>query len=79
MSHFFAQMADYAQIATQVGWPGLVLWLVVRALDRIEHSLKGLSKALWMDLASRNHGDPYIKSVAQREIDRMEAKNEDRK
>lgn len=73
MSHFLAQLADVpiGSIIAQVGWPGLVLWIVVRSLDRIEHSVKGLSKALWMDLASRPHADDFVKNEAKRMLSRM--------
>ena len=70
---FFAQLEQIpiSSIIAQVGWPGLVLWIVVRALDRIEHSLKGLSKALWMDLASRPHADEFVKQEARRMLAKM--------
>ena len=73
MHNFVAQVADvsFASIIAQVGWPGLVLWIVVRSLDRIEHTMKGLSKALWMDLASRPHADAFVKNEAKRMLSRL--------
>lgn len=60
-------------LTAKIGWPGIVLVLVNQRIDRIEHTMKGLSMALWMDLASRPHADPFIHKTAQKEIARLEA------
>lgn len=63
---------DYGAIVAQCGFGGMVLIIVSRWLERIDHSLKGLSMALWSDLASRPSSTPYIKDMAQKQITRME-------
>ncbi len=74
--HFLAQIPgeQIIDLLAKVGWPGIVLLIVARGLERIEHTVRGLSMALWMDLASRPHSDPFIKQTAQKEIARMEAR-----
>ena len=75
MIQAFAQAVtslDVGTIITQVGWPGLVLWIVVRALDRIEHNLRGLSKAMWMDLAARPGADEFVKNEAKRMLRKLD-------
>lgn len=73
----FAQLtsADGIDILAKVGWPGAVLWIVVRRLDSLEHAMKGVSKALWMDLASRPDAAPFVKAEARRMIDREKSKD----
>lgn len=80
MHHLLAQITsdNVLDTVTKIGWPGIVLLIVTRWLERIEHTVKGLSMALWMDLASRPHTDPYVKKTADREIARMEAKEKSR-
>lgn len=75
-----AALGDLAPLIGQIGWPGVVLLIVVkwlqrleRAIDRSEHTNRGLSKALWMDLASRPYSSAYIKAEADRMITRMDA------
>lgn len=82
MIHLLAQVATdgFIEVFKTVGWPGVVLLFVMRGMERIErameqfaHSNKGLSMAIWMELASRPHADPFFKAAAQREINKMEA------
>lgn len=74
-SHLLAQVTyeNSVGLVSQIGWPGLILYIVVTRLDRLEHTLKGLSKALWMDLASRPYTDIIIKDIARAEISKMES------
>lgn len=83
MMHLLAQIStdNVVDVLTKVGWPGVVLLLVMRGLERLEramekfdHTMKGLAMGLWMELASRPHADPFIKATAQREIAKMEAR-----
>lgn len=76
MIHALAQIATdgIMDIVTKVGWPGVVLLVVMRGLERIEHTVKGLSMALWMDLSSRPNADDFVKKTAAKEIAKMEAR-----
>lgn len=80
MMHLLAQLVSTSEgidILAKVGWPGAVLWIVVRRLDSLEHAMKGVSKALWMDLASRPDAAPFVKAEAKRMIDRDRSKGSD--
>lgn len=66
-----------ADIATRVGWPGIVLWIVASKLDQMEHTMRGLSKALWMDLAQRSTADDFIRKESEKMLAKMEAKKRD--
>lgn len=75
-----AQMPEMPAMIAQYGWPGIVLLVVIRwlqriekACDRMEHSNRGLTKSLWTDLASRPYSSNFIKAEADRELARMEA------
>lgn len=78
ISLIWAQMADpqVAGLITSVGWPGLVVWIMTRHMDRMESTLKGLSKALWYDLATRDSSNDAIKAEAKKELQRMAPKDE---
>lgn len=75
MHHLLAQITSDSiiDLATKIGWPGVVLLLVSRGIERIEHTMKGLSMALWMELASRPHTNPFVRRMADKEIAKMEA------
>lgn len=78
MIHVLAQLVtteNAYDVITKVGWPGAVLWIVVRRLDSLEHAMKGVSKALWMDLASRPDAAPFVKAEAKRMIERERSKD----
>lgn len=72
MDSFLAQVADYAPIVSSVGFPGVVLIILVRWLERMDHTLQGLSRALWCDLASRPGVDAYIKQEAKRMMTKID-------
>lgn len=72
-TQLFAQLSDYGPLVSQFGFGGLLVWVVSVRLDRLEHTLKGLSKALWMDLAQRS-GPGFIRDEAKRMLSRMEPK-----
>lgn len=65
----------------QFGFGGALLIVITRFLDRmmdrleaLEHTMKGLSKALWMDLSCRPDASGFVREEAKRMLDRMEAK-----
>jgi len=64
---------DWSALIAQLGFGGMILLVVSRWLERIDHTLKGLSMALWTDLASRPQATDYIKETAKNQIARMEA------
>lgn len=67
-----AQLTDAGPLIAQFGFGGLLVWIVTVRLDRIEHTMRGLSKALWMDLAERS-GPGWIRDEAKRTLDNMDA------
>jgi len=69
-----AQIAEVSELVAKVGWPGVVLWVVVTRLDRIEHAMKDFSAALWLDLASRPGSEDSLKQKAQERVAQL--KNE---
>lgn len=83
MIHLIAQFpasGDISSLITSFGWPGVVLLVVIRwlqriekACDRMEHSNRGLTKSLWTDLASRPYSSSFIKAEADRELAKIEA------
>ena len=60
-------------LVVQFGFGGVVLLMVHKGLERIEHTLRGLSKALWMDLASRPYTDKIIRDQANKIVAEMDA------
>lgn len=76
-----AQVAtDYGPLVAQYGFGGVLIVVVlrgfdmiVRALERVEHTMKGLGMAIWTDLASRPHVDQVTKNRANSAIAKMEA------
>lgn len=79
--------AEYGPLVAQFGFGGAVLFILVRWLDsvtkwmeridnrmeRSDHTMRGLSKALWMDLASRPNADSIIKEHAKQMVVRMDS------
>lgn len=63
---------DYGALIAQCGFGGMVLIIVSRWLERIDHTLRGLSMALWTDLAARPTSTPYIQDMARKQISKME-------
>lgn len=39
--------------------------------EETNHVIRGLSKAMWMDLASRPYSEPFIKEEAKRMLDKL--------
>jgi hypothetical protein len=73
---------EFAQITADVVQPfalptlgaALVGWLCTRVekrLDRLEHTLKGLSMALLMDLASRKVLSPVAQKMVEEQLRKM--------
>ncbi len=60
-------------LVVQFGFGGVVLLMVHRGMERIEHTLRGLSRALWMDLASRPYTDKIIRDQAHKIVAEMDA------
>lgn len=80
-----AQAADYGTLIAQFGFGGAVLWILVKWMEsitkwmeRIDHTIRGLSKAMWMDLASRPSADAIIKKHAMEMVAQMDAKEADK-
>lgn len=78
-----AQATEYGPIVAQYGFGGAVLWILVKWMEsitkwmeRIDHTLRGLSKAMWMDLASRPTADAIIQAHAKQMIAKMDAEKE---
>jgi len=74
MTEFAQFAADAVQPVAQWGLAGgLVAWICLRVekrLDKIEHTMKGLSAALLMDLSTRKVLGP----TAQKMVDELLAK-----
>lgn len=47
--------------------------------EETNHVMRGLSKALWMDLASRPYSEPFIKDEARRMVTKMDAESDGKK
>lgn len=73
MTTLLSQINEYAPMVPQLGFGGLVLWIVSRGLERIEHVLRGLSIALWTDLAARPYSDQFIKEQARKILSDLES------
>lgn len=82
--HSIAQLSEavsgLAPVA-QMGFGGALLIIVVRWLTRVEagladvtHAMRGLSKAIWMDLAERAVPGSFIREEAKRTLQRMDDK-----
>jgi hypothetical protein len=57
-----------------------VAWLIVRGQERAErnqlttdHILRGLSRAMWFDLANRPNADTFVKLQANKILSEMDA------
>ncbi len=78
---FFAQVAvDYGPLVAQFGFGGATLWVLVKWMEsitkwmeRIDHTMRGLSKAMWMDLASRDGAEAFVKEHARKMVEKMDA------
>lgn len=66
-AEFAAPFAQYGAFGAVVAW---ICVRVEKRLDKMEHTMKGLSAALLMDLSSRK----VLGSQAQRMVDDMLAK-----
>ena len=79
--NFVAQIANEIQPLAREGLVGLFgAWLCLRVekrLDRIDHTMKGLSAALLMDLVSRNTLAPSVKKYANDLLEKMKIKRGD--
>lgn len=75
-AQFIAQITtdNVVDIVAKIGWPGVILILLSRGLDRLDHTVKGLSMALWMDLSTRHGADPFVRETARKEIAKLEAR-----
>ncbi len=82
MQHLIAQAADLATVAgpwAQMGFGGALLIIIIRWLQRIEsvvsnrlegveHAMRGLSKAIWLDLANRADAGSFVREEAKRSL-----------
>ena len=80
MLDLISQIPFDAGALAQMGFGGALLVIVARFLDRmmdrleaLEHTMKGLSKAMWMDLSCRPDASGFVRKEAQRMLERMEA------
>lgn len=82
MNAFFAQISETLAGVTpmvQMGFGGALLVVVVRWLSRVEaglqnveHAMRSLSKAIWMDLSERAAPGSFVREEAKRTLKRME-------
>lgn len=72
ISVILCQVTDYVPLIPQLGFGGLALWVVARGQERIEHVLRGLSIALWTDLAARPYADAFVKDQARKILTELE-------
>lgn len=84
MNWLIAQASDAAAagipaLIAQFGFGGILVVVVMRGMERIEHTLKGLSRALWSDLASRPYSQPFVKEQAKKICAQMDADDEKRR
>lgn len=80
MLDLISQIPFDAGALAQMGFGGALLVIVARFLDRmmdrleaLEHTMKGLSKAMWMDLSCRPDASGFVRQEAKRMLERMEA------
>ena len=80
MLDLISQIPFDAGALAQMGFGGALLVIVARFLDRmmdrleaLEHTMKGLSKAMWMDLSCRPDASGFVQQEAKRMLERMEA------
>lgn len=78
MNHIISQLPKgsatvAAQLVTQLGLGDVLSLIFMRGMERIEHTLRGLSRAPWMDLASRPYTDKIIREQAHRVVAEMDA------
>ena len=73
-------MSIYIPIFMQFVFVLTMVWIVLRGQERMEaaqhttdHVLRGLSRALWVDLASRPYSDAATKVQARKIIAEMDA------
>lgn len=90
MQHFIAQATELAALAgpwAQMGFGGALLYVIVRWLQRIEnvvssrlegveHAMRGLSKAIWLDLANRADAGSFVREEAKKSIDRANVREQ---
>ncbi len=79
-ANIVAQM-DTATLLPQFGFGGLVVWVVVSWLKKIEvslenlnHTVRGLSKAIYLDLAERAQPGSFVREEAKRMVEKEKAR-----
>lgn len=80
MIDWLAQVNVDPAAAVQFTFGGALLVIISKFLDRmmdrlesLEHTMKGLSKALWMDLSVRPDATEFVRQESRRMLDKMEA------
>lgn len=75
-----AQIIDVPQFVSQLGFGGIIVWVVLAGINRIdsrlermEHTQRGLSSALWADLAARSPEDSFIYKQATKMLAKIES------
>lgn len=74
-----AQITDVPPWISQLGFGGIIVWVVLSGINRIdsrlermEHTQRGLSSALWADLAARSPEGSFIYEQAKKMLSKME-------
>ncbi len=83
LSEFLAQM-DATTLVPQLGFGGILVWVIVSWLKRVEskldsltHSIQSLAKAVWLDLAERATPGSFVREEAKRMVERDRDKSGD--
>ncbi len=82
MTELFAQM-DPTTLVPQLGFGGILIWVIVSwmkrldaSLENLNHSMKNLSKSIYLDLAERAAPGSFIRQEAKRMVERDQQRNE---
>lgn len=74
---------DYTTLVPQLGFGGVTIWIVVRWLSKMEqslenlnHTMRGLSKAIYLDLAERATPGSFVREEAKRMVEKERQRNE---
>lgn len=82
MHEYFAQI-EATTLIPQLGFGGVLIWVIVSWLKKIEtslenlnHTIRGLNKAIYLDLAERATPGSFVREEAKRMVEKDRTRNE---
>lgn len=74
MNELFAQI-DASTLVPQLGFGGVLCWIIARRLESMEVAMKSLAKAIYLDLSERARPGSFAGEEAKRMLakDRVKA------